>query len=76
MTRLEANLEILKQLKKFLVKYPDQRFHQALYNLDLLKDYDTGVFDGMQRQRVCHPSYNWESVDSLERVKAAVAKLP
>ena len=69
MNRLNANLEILDLLKKFLVDNPDQRFHQALYNLDLLKD-DVGV-DSI---RTCRSSYNWESESVLKLMKAALAK--
>ena len=38
MTRLEANLLILKELETYLKKYPDLRFCQALFALDLDKD--------------------------------------
>lgn len=40
MTRLEANREILRVLSDFLEKNPDQRFGQALINLNILqRDY-------------------------------------
>jgi len=35
MTRLEANLLILKRIETYLKKYPDLRFCQALFDLDL-----------------------------------------
>lgn len=38
MTRLEANLKILELIKEYLEKNPDQRFGQALVNLQILEE--------------------------------------
>ena len=36
MKRLEANLEILKTIRKYAKANPELRFHQILWNLDII----------------------------------------
>ena len=35
MNRQEANKKIIQELSKAVEKYPDLRFHQLLYNMDV-----------------------------------------
>ena len=35
MSRQEANRKIIQELSKAVEKYPDLRFHQLLYNMDV-----------------------------------------
>lgn len=36
-TRQSENLQILEAIKQFIEEHPEQRFHQALLNLDVLR---------------------------------------
>ena len=66
--RLEANLEILSVLANFFVENPDQRFGQALANLDII------IKDPYDPPKVVDPYY-MESKDILKRAKAASKKI-
>jgi len=63
MSRLKANLEILDKLNAYFMIHPDIRFHQGLWNLDIIKgtmdDYGDIVFEDR---------YNEEPVDTLKRM--------
>lgn len=61
--RQTANLEILKMLEEYFMKYPSIRFGQALANLNIVRyDYST------QDHRVIDPFFD-ESVDTAKQVK-------
>jgi hypothetical protein len=56
MTRLEANREIIRLLTEYMEKYPDMRFSQLLYNLDIVYPW--------------RDEYNVESECILTRMRA------
>lgn len=58
MTRLEANLELCRELEAYCRQHPSLRFHQALSGLSIIQ-YDDGLID----------SYYEESVETLRRVR-------
>jgi hypothetical protein len=58
-TRLENNLEILKQLETFFVKNPDQRFVQGLWNCDIIDSND---------DMVIKDRYSEESYKTLNKI--------
>lgn len=58
MTRLEANMQILKTLAMYAEKCPDQRFCQMLYNLNVLRQGEDEFYT--------------ESEDTLHAVKQAL----
>lgn len=64
MTRKEANMAILKQLKHYLTMNPDQRFGQALRNTGVIVDF---MVDGEYTPRWSN-HFNEESDSTLERV--------
>jgi hypothetical protein len=39
MSRLQDNLKILKELKRYVFENPDQRFGQILRNIGVIVDY-------------------------------------
>lgn len=54
--KLNYNKRILKLIQEYLIKYPDQRFGQALINLYCISDNDL-------------LNYNLESKDIYKRMK-------
>jgi hypothetical protein len=52
-TRLENNLEILKQLETFFVKNPDLRFIQGLWNCDIIDSNDNMVIKDRYSEESC-----------------------
>jgi len=69
MTRQEANRDIIKKISEYNERYPDMRFHQILYNLDINQgelEMKEGVSTG---NLVLIDKYNEESVKTLNRIK-------
>ena len=68
MNRQEANKKIIEELSKAIEKYPDLRFHQLLYNMDVQKPVieknKIGEMVGMHFEDLHHE----ESVKTLERM--------
>jgi hypothetical protein len=68
MNRQEANRKIVEELSKAIEKYPDLRFHQLLYNMDVQVSVPTvdknGHPDGMHFKDLHHE----ESAKTLERM--------
>ncbi len=68
MNRQEANREILNELSKAVEKYPQLRFHQLLYNMDVQvsvpKLDKNGHMAGMYFEDLHHE----ESEKTLERM--------
>lgn len=68
MNRQEANREILNELSKAVEKYPDLRFHQLLYNMDVqvpvINKNERGEMIGMHFQDLHHE----ESVVTFDRI--------
>lgn len=75
--RQKANLAIVKELEKFFRAYPDQRFGQALVNLDLVKPETYESYDGNDEVyfRYWQQEYNTEPMDLLKRLRAAIKKM-
>jgi hypothetical protein len=67
MTRLEANIEILKILSEYLEKNPDMRFGQALNNLGIVEQKLN--IDG---STVWENYFYIESEDTLNRMKKGI----
>lgn len=64
--RSKANKTILKALTEYLTKNPEQRFGQALVNLDIaLEEHEGGPIYN-------HVDFYEESEDVLNRVKKAI----
>lgn len=69
-TREDYNLLILQEISKFVTEHPDQRFHQALLNLGLLRiELDS-------EGRATYKSENWtEPKEAYERLLKAKSKM-
>ena len=68
MNRQEANRKIVEELSKAVEKYPELRFHQILFNMDVhvpvpILD-ENGAMAGMHFKDL----YNEESSKTLERM--------
>lgn len=68
MNRQEANRKIVEELSKAVEKYPELRFHQILFNMDVnvpvpILD-ENGVMEGMHFKDL----YNEESSKTLDRM--------
>ena len=71
MTRLESNREILKILSDFIEKNPEQRFSQALYNLNIVKD-ELRMVDGFPSPVSWEREVFTESSETLDRVQKRI----
>ena len=65
LTRLEANLQILDILRKYAMKYPDMRFGQILFNLNIA----THRIDSEEILPLPKDIFFFESVDTLTLIK-------
>jgi len=68
MSRLKANLEILDKLNAYFTGHPDIRFHQGLWNLDIIKGTMDDYGDIVCEDRYNEDRYNEEPVDTLKRM--------
>jgi len=64
LTRLEANLRVLDLIVKYCKRYPDQRFNQAIFNLD--------VVTGEAGSGLLRDEYYMESTELLKRVASTI----
>lgn len=69
MNRQENNRKIIQELSKAVEKYPDLRFHQLLYNMDVqvpvLILNENGHPEGMHFKDL----HSEESLKTFERIK-------
>lgn len=68
MSRQEANREIIKELSKAVEKYPDLRFHQLLYNMDVQVPVPILDENGHQNGMHFKDLHSEESEKTLERM--------
>ena len=68
MNRKEANKEILEELSKAVEKYPDLRFHQLLYNMDVQIPVPILDKNGHQSGMHFQDLHHEESEVTLERI--------
>jgi len=68
MSRQEANRKIVEELSKAIEKYPDLRFHQLLYNMDV--QVPVPILDEHGHQAGMHfkDLHHEESSKTLERM--------
>lgn len=71
MDRLAANREIMNLIWDAVERYPSMRFTQLLYSLDIVKE-NRGA-DGCVVS--WQTEYNTESVETLSRVRQALAAI-
>jgi len=64
MNRQEANRKILKELEKNIEKYPDQRFTQLLFNMNIV-EHGKGSPEGYYWR----DTYNKESEETLRDLR-------
>ncbi len=71
--RQKANLEIVEILRAYFEKYPDQRFHQGLVNLDIVvRPEQVGDKSNLG---VWRDEYNTEPKTLLGRIKLALSNI-
>ena len=68
MTRLEANIEIVKKLTDYFYNNPDTRFHQALFNLNINEFETTQDSDSGFDRTFLKDKYNQESLVTLNKL--------
>jgi hypothetical protein len=68
MSRQEANRKIVEELSKAVEKYPDLRFHQLLYNMDVQVPIPILDKDGLQAGMHFKDLHHEESIDTLDRM--------
>ncbi len=68
MTRQKYNREIIKELSKAVEKYPDLRFHQLLYNMDVQVAIPKLDENGHQNGMYFKDLHIEESSKTLERM--------
>jgi hypothetical protein len=68
MSRQEANRKIVEELSKAIEKYPDLRFHQLLYNMDVHVPVPKINKDGEQVGMYFEDLHHEESTKTLERI--------
>ena len=68
MSRQDANRKIIQELSKAVEKYPDLRFHQLLYNMDV--QVSVPILDENGHQEGIHfkDLHSEESSKTLERI--------
>lgn len=68
-SRLDYNLEIVDLIKQYLEKYPDQRFNQALVNLDIaITKHNAFVENNTWHPPLNIVDYHEESSRTLQRM--------
>jgi hypothetical protein len=68
MSRQEANRKIVEELSKAIEKYPDLRFHQLLYNMDVQVPVPILNEHGHQEGMYFKDLHSEESSKTLERM--------
>ena len=68
MNRQEANRKIVNELSKAIEKYPDLRFHQLLYNMDVQVSVPKLDENGHQSGMYFEDLHHEESKKTLERM--------
>jgi hypothetical protein len=68
MNRQDANRKIVEEISKAVEKYPDLRFHQLLYNIDV--QIPVPILDNNGHQAGMHfeDLHHEESTKTLERI--------
>lgn len=68
MSRQDSNRKIIAELSKAIEKYPDLRFHQLLYNMDV--QVPVPILDENKHQIGMHfqDLHHEESLKTLERI--------
>lgn len=69
MSRQENNRKIIEELSKAIEKYPDLRFHQLLYNMDIQVSIPTLDENGHQNGMHFKDLHSEESSKTFERMK-------
>jgi hypothetical protein len=68
MSRQEANRKIVEELSKAIDKYPDLRFHQLLYNMDIQVPVPILDENGLQAGMHFKDLHHEESSKTFERM--------
>jgi hypothetical protein len=67
-TRILVNRRILNILEEIINKYPDQRFGQLLYNLNIITDAESNYEDGDRAKTIDRDIVFQEPIDTFYNI--------